>query len=185
MSESAEWQLPWWLRFLDRTNLTVTALTAAFVAFTRSAGVAYFIGGAVACSMSVKVVKKFVRQPRPVIQSSSHRRPKKSYGMPSTHSATISYYATYIPLACIYSPIHHSLPQHTITRVLPPLIVVPLASLIAASRVWLGHHNWAQVLAGCLYGVTFAFICFGVWNSGAHEYGSILEQTLDSYIGWR
>lgn len=87
--------LPWWLRFLDyvsvsensvqsvlrqlaKTNISVTGITACFLLYTRSVGVAYFAAGAVACSMSVKVIKKFIRQPRPLPTAGA--RKKVSYG---------------------------------------------------------------------------------------------------------
>jgi hypothetical protein len=44
----------------------VTGLSAAFLAYTRSVCAAYFCGAALGCALSVKVIKKFVRQPRPL-----------------------------------------------------------------------------------------------------------------------
>ncbi|KAI0937267.1 hypothetical protein AcW1_001290 [Taiwanofungus camphoratus] len=167
---------PWWMRFLDRTNAIVISLTAGFILYTRSAGVAYFTVGAVVSSVTVKIVKRFVRQPRPV-QTASGRR-KKTYGMPSTHSAVITYFAAYITLACAFLPIHRSLPSGTITRLLPPLIVLPWASIIAISRIWLGHHTYPQVVAGVAYGLLFTPIWFTIWIRGGNEYGRMLEQSL-------
>jgi len=43
----------------------VTGLSAGFLAYTRSVCAAYFCGAALGCALSVKVIKKFVRQPRP------------------------------------------------------------------------------------------------------------------------
>ncbi|PCH34020.1 PAP2-domain-containing protein [Wolfiporia cocos MD-104 SS10] len=166
----------WPLIFLDKTNAIVTGLTAGFLLYTRSVGVAYFASGAVLCSLTVKIVKRFVRQPRPI--QTKHDRQKKSYGMPSTHSATISYYATYITLACLYLPIHRSLPSSVLTRVVPPSIAVPWAATIAVSRTWLGYHTWPQVAAGCAYGLLFTPIWFSLWTRGANEYGAELERTV-------
>ncbi|KII94108.1 hypothetical protein PLICRDRAFT_88372 [Plicaturopsis crispa FD-325 SS-3] len=178
MSESAPWRRPWWLGFLDRTNLTVTGLTACVLLYTKSSGVLYFCVGGVACSMSVKLIKRFIRQPRPA-HPSQH---KISYGMPSTHSATITYYASYIPLACAYLPIHTSLPSGTTTRIIPPLIVVPWAGLIAMSRVWLGHHTWLQVIVGCSYGLAFASVWFALWTNGLDDRGRTLERMVHEYL---
>lgn len=63
---------------LLQTNIIVTGLTAAVILYTRSAGIAYFALGAVVCSRTVKAVKRFIRQPRPVHPSPG--RQKKSYG---------------------------------------------------------------------------------------------------------
>lgn len=98
--------------------------------------------------------------------------------MPSTHSASISYYAAYVPLACYYLPIHSSLPESWITRVIPPLIVVPWAGVVMASRIWLGHHTWPQVFAGGAYGSAVAFLWFALWKGGANGYGQILEEFM-------
>ncbi|KAJ7632601.1 PAP2-domain-containing protein [Roridomyces roridus] len=129
---SSTWQRPWWLSFLDHTNITVTGLTAVVVLFTRSAGVAYFSAGALACSLSVKVLKRAIRQPRPKKSTG-----KKTYGMPSTHSATIAYYAAFISLACAYLPLHPTLPGgEALLRTGVRMLVIPWATLIALSRLW-------------------------------------------------
>ncbi|ETW87237.1 hypothetical protein HETIRDRAFT_413567 [Heterobasidion irregulare TC 32-1] len=166
------------LRFLDHTNFTVTSLTAGVVLYSCSAGVAYFSLGAVACSLTVKVLKRVFRQPRPL-----HPKNKRTYGMPSTHSATITYFGTYIPLACAYLPIHPSFPSSAMSRTVPPLIVIPWAALIAISRIWLGHHTWPQVLCGCAYGFAFAFLWFAIWTHGGSQYGDIAEAHVQSLFG--
>ena len=213
--------MPWWLYALDKarpaslsscagtyglisqTNAIVTSLTACFILYTRSAGAAYFAAGAVFCSLTVKVLKRCVRQPRPVVVNG---RRKKTYGcvhsslrfqslqithrmgrghgrMPSTHSAVITYFATYITLACAYLPIHPSLPASpALSRVLPVLIAVPLATTIAVSRTWLGHHTWPQVTVGCAYGLLFAPIWFRLWTGGFNEYGPVVEDMVHFYI---
>ncbi|KAF7338311.1 hypothetical protein MVEN_02056500 [Mycena venus] len=162
-----------------QTNIVVTGLTAISILTTRSAGVAYFGAGALACSLSVKfVLKRIIRQPRPVGK-------KKTYGMPSTHSASIAYYATFVPLACLYLPLHPSVPGGETARVVAPIIVLPLAVMIAISRVALGHHTWTQVVAGCAFGVAWACLCFTVWTRGLNEYGRTVEQYSDELFGWR
>jgi len=165
-----------WMTVLDRTNIIVTGMTACFVLYTRSAGVAYFSIGAVCCSLTVKVVKRVIQQPRPPPEAVLRRKAKKSYGMPSTHSATITFFATYILLAATYLPVHHSFPLNSTSRVVPVLITFPWAVMIVMSRVWLGHHTWAQVLAGSAYGVVFAFVWYALWTGGLNEYGKVVEK---------
>ncbi|TFK82873.1 PAP2-domain-containing protein [Polyporus arcularius HHB13444] len=179
--EGQRTRLPWWLYALDNTNAIVTTFTGCFVLYTRSAGAAYFATGAVLCSLTVKVLKRCVRQPRPVVTVNGKR--KKTYGMPSTHSAVITYFATYIALACAKLPIHPSLPDSpALSRVLPALVAVPLAATIALSRIWLGHHTWAQVGAGCAYGLLFAPLWFRMWTGGLNAYGPMLEDMVRVYI---
>ncbi|KAI0782469.1 PAP2-domain-containing protein [Irpex lacteus] len=162
------------LRFLDHTNVVVTGLTALTLLYTRSAGVLYFITGALFTSGAAKVAKRFVRQPRPTQPLPG--RQKQTYGMPSTHSATITFYAVYTILAARYLPIHYSLPSNA--RSLGPSIVVPWAATIAISRIWLGHHTWPQVGAGSLLGGLIGVAWFTAWIEGLNDYGRILEETF-------
>jgi len=172
------WQV--WLTFLDHTDIVVTSLTAGFLLYTRSAAVFYFVSGAVFCSRSVKLIKKVIRQPRPPVNHQG--RQKSSYGMPSTHSATISFYVTYIVSASFYLPIHSSLPSGRVSRILPVIISVPWAAMILMSRVWLGHHTWPQVFAGSAYGVAVALGWFKLWTSGMDLIGKEAEQIVNSWL---
>ncbi|KAI0094194.1 PAP2-domain-containing protein [Irpex rosettiformis] len=162
------------LRFLDHTNLVVTGLTALTILYTRSAGVLYFTTGALFTSGVAKVAKRFVRQPRPTHPLPG--RQKHTYGMPSTHSATITFYAVYTLLAARYLPIHHSFPSNI--RTLGPWIVVPWAATIAVSRIWLGHHTWPQVGAGSLVGCLVGVAWFTAWIQGLNVYGRTVEETF-------
>ncbi|KXN82101.1 Dolichyldiphosphatase 1, partial [Leucoagaricus sp. SymC.cos] len=167
------------------THGTVVGLTAAFLLYTRSAGVAYFVVGAVTCSVTVKLVKRAIRQPRPP-PSLAGRKMKASYGMPSTHSATITFFAAYILLACQNLPIHRTLPQSpAATRLIPPLIAIPWALAIMMSRVWLGYHTWAQVTAGSAYGVVATGAWFMLWTrTGLNVVGRYLEEVAWQWFGW-
>ena len=98
--------------------------------------------------------------------------------MPSTHSATITFFATYIALACLYLPIHPSLPSSPTTRVLPVLISIPWAATIVVSRIWLGHHTVPQVIAGCACGLIMAPLWFTLWTHGVNDYGRAVEHAL-------
>lgn len=64
---------------MKKVNLIVIALTACFILYTRSTGAVYFTMGAVLCSLSVKVVKRIIRQPRPP-NPIPGRKLKVSYG---------------------------------------------------------------------------------------------------------
>ncbi|KAI0347690.1 PAP2-domain-containing protein [Trametopsis cervina] len=158
--------------FLDKSNVVVSGVTALTILYTRSAGIAYFAAGALVCSRVAKFLKRFVRQPRPF--NPRPRRQKVSYGMPSTHSAVVAHCIVYTLLAARRLPLHPSLPEQA--RTFGPLIIVPWSAAIAISRIWLGHHTWQQVVAGCLLGVAFAFFWFSNWTNGLNEYGTYFEQ---------
>jgi dolichyldiphosphatase len=99
--------------------------------------------------------------------------------MPSTHSASITFLATYVLLACLYLPAHPAFPAYM--RV-APMVVVPYALGVVVSRVWLGHHSWLQVLAGASYGIVFGIIWFELWRSGLNEQLGLLEMGLKAWI---
>lgn len=63
---------------ISQTNAIVTTLTGTFIVYTRSPGAAYFAAGAVLCSITVKILKRCLRQPRPAVTVNGRR--KKTYG---------------------------------------------------------------------------------------------------------
>ncbi|KAG2116457.1 uncharacterized protein F5147DRAFT_751019 [Suillus discolor] len=148
--------LPLWLKFLDETSKVVTVLTAAALLYTRSAGVAFFVTGALLCSKIAKVIKKAIRQERP----SQFSRRQVSYGMPSAHASTCTFFAVYITFACLELPIHSAFPRFAMFA---PVVVLPWTCMIVMSRVRLGHHTWPQIAAGTLLGVCCASLWFKLW----------------------
>lgn len=94
--------------------------------------------------------------------------------MPSTHSGVISFYIGYTLLASRYLPLHRSLPH--LTRIVAPLIIVPWAISVMASRIWLGHHTWPQVSVGCSIGLAFSPVWFWLWAHVGQTYGNYYEQ---------
>ena len=103
--------------------------------------------------------------------------------MPSTHSATITFYGTYITMACAWLPLHYSLPESSLLRPLMTLVAVPWAFIVPGSRMWLGHHTIAQVVVGCAYGFAFACMWFLLWTHGLSALGEIVEDHVRAYIG--
>lgn len=183
--------------------MTIPALTTYSILCTWSAGVVYFAIGAIFCTLSAKLAKGIIRQPRP--PNPSGRKLKISYGyvrtmprlslyrltdtttirlnsMPSTHATTISYYAAYIFLGCLYLPVHPTLPSGLSIPILLPLITLPCAITIVMSRVWLGHHTIPQVAAGVSCGVGFAFLWFALWINGLNSWGVHAEQNFNHWI---
>ena len=185
----------------------ITGASSAFLIYTRSVCAAYFCGAALCCALSVKVIKKFVKQPRPAGATKL-----KSYGyelhhnltprpfsqcqskipyfigpgsMPSTHSTVVFFYAGTVVLASTTLPIHSSLPDHPYIRAWPPVAAGTSAAMVALSRVWRGHHNFLQIAAGSLYGTACSVVAFKLWISGLDIYGHRLEQWVDAFMGWR
>ena len=99
--------------------------------------------------------------------------------MPSTHSAVTTYYAAFTLLACLYLPLHPSLPQdELLMRVIAPAVIVPGCAAVALSRIWLGHHSWLQVGAGFAFGLAFTPLWYELWTRTASQYGQLFEETF-------
>ena len=112
--------------------------------------------------------------------------------MPSTHSATITFFATYISLSCAHLPTHPSLLRllpASAWRAAAPVLVVPLASTIALSRLWLGHHTVPQVAAGVACGLVLAPAWYALWTDegwgwGWAAKGAEVEAAVRAYLPW-
>lgn len=122
--------------FPIQTNFTVTSLTACYLAYTRSAGVLYFVAGAIMCSFTVKGVKRILRQPRPVHLNPPHR--KLTYG--SAHS----YIDLSLGLTSLLGCRVLTRPRSCITRLIYPLhayISQSIHRCLAALWLMLYHHS--------------------------------------------
>lgn len=110
--------------------------------------------------------------------------------MPSTHSSAVAFMATYIILACARLPLPASLSwlsteEESLARRIGPAVAVGWASLVTASRLYLGHHTVPQVLAGIGFGVLFGLGCFSLWTVyGLDGYGTLLEQEVVALSVW-
>lgn len=98
----------------------------------------------------------------------------------------MTYYASYISAGCFYLPLHKSLEFRTLSdgspvniRSLVPFVIIPWATMVICSRVWLGHHTWKQVAVGTAYGVCFAGVWFTMWVwTGLDLLGIQMEDTV-------
>ncbi|GAK61920.1 uncharacterized protein PAN0_001c0115 [Moesziomyces antarcticus] len=162
-------QLSTGLWLLKHTQGIVTTATALGILHLRTSHVLYFTIGSLATSFTAKGLKRVIKQPRP-----PGSRVKKTSGMPSTHSATISFMGTYIVLSSLLLPLHPSLvldrtstQSDQMVRIWLALLGVAAPVLVMWSRVRLGVHTRAQTLVGAALGVAKAIIWFTLWN-GTH-----------------
>ncbi|KAI8822687.1 phosphatidic acid phosphatase type 2/haloperoxidase [Fimicolochytrium jonesii] len=100
------------------------------------------------------VAKKIVRQARPTEYLG------KGYGMPSSHSQFVAYFAFYITI--------YAFTRFTFqSRAWKPLITIAamsMAGLVAYSRIHLTYHTPPQVLVGLTCGALFAGLWFAFCN---------------------
>jgi dolichyldiphosphatase len=90
------------------------------------------------------------------------------YGMPSSHSQFIWYFAVYGSLY-MYRYIYL---DHTVWKVLTSIAMFSLAILVAVSRIYLGYHTLNQVLIGSMVGTGYGALWYGV-TRWVHSVGAI------------
>ncbi|PWN53648.1 hypothetical protein IE53DRAFT_383822 [Violaceomyces palustris] len=171
-----------WL--FKHTQGIVTAATAVGILHLRTSHAAYFATCAVATSFTAKGLKRIIKQPRP-----PGSRVKKSSGMPSTHSASISFMGTYILFCSILLPLHpaflsvtssgtsnHAVLSETATRAWISVFSIMAPVGVMWSRVKLGVHTPNQTYAGAALGILKAFLWFTLWNGvSAWTAGNLLD----------
>ncbi|CAO3654141.1 unnamed protein product [Cunninghamella echinulata] len=105
----------------------------------------YFVTGSCFTAFIAKALKRYLKQPRPYGQ--------KGYGMPSTHSQVIMYFATYT-----FNVGYQTMPW-----------IVTLIGFFALAVVWsrvqLKHHTLAQVAVGSFIGIMVAMVWCQAWST--------------------
>ncbi|CAI2163500.1 13424_t:CDS:1 [Funneliformis geosporum] len=137
--------------------------------------------GLISLNFLASTLKIIIRQPRPYHMTISSQpfmttKLRKSYGMPSSHSAIFIYFATFVSLRLFDSSL---LP---LNKLLSSLMVYIIALLVLWSRVELGHHTTAQVLMGMFLGIFLAMY----WNDLWVNYWTplLFELKLDGQLGF-
>lgn len=138
--------------------------------------------------LTAKILKRFIRQPRPELSK------KKTYGMPSTHSSSISFFGVYLSL-CISQLKPHPrflpnlLSRRDDTEDLSPFVRFVLTTAVlygAASVMWsrvrLTHHTPAQVVAGAAVGSSMAIACFILWQTVIVQYAPLVDSTVEDLL---
>ncbi|KAI8058204.1 phosphatidic acid phosphatase type 2/haloperoxidase [Syncephalis plumigaleata] len=93
------------------------------------------------------MLKKYIQDHRP------HRCLAGGYGMPSSHSQYILYFATFTTLC-----LSNGLPK-TPSQLVLTILLYSIGVAVCYSRVHLGYHTVAQVLAGS----TLGFVVSTMW----------------------
>jgi dolichyldiphosphatase len=132
-----------------------------------------------------------IRQPRPIVEKTG-KPVKETYGMPSSHSCSIAFFGVYIALASTFCSLHPRIMRlfpinlttdvyNLVTRTsreaeqVGQLLEIPIRTLFGVgaivgsgsvcwSRIYLGHHNTPQVIAGAALGSTVAIVWFLLWT---------------------
>ncbi|KAF3902335.1 Dolichyldiphosphatase [Arthrobotrys entomopaga] len=99
--------------------------------------------GQLGCEAVNYILKRVIKEARPTNLKG------KGYGMPSSHTQFMFFFATYISLWLALR--NRFLPKHIKLLLLPALFT--LATSVASSRVYLHYHTVKQVLVGVAAGV--------------------------------
>jgi membrane-associated phospholipid phosphatase len=127
------------LTHLGGARATLGAGAALIVLGDRRAGAAALLANA-ASHVLVQVLKRAVARPRPC---DAGGRPLALVDLPDPHSFPSGHAAAATAVAATVSLSHP----------LAAVIVLPLAALVAYSRVSLRVHHWTDVLAGAALGL--------------------------------
>ncbi|KAG0279708.1 hypothetical protein BGZ95_000437 [Linnemannia exigua] len=140
--------------FVTLSPLAIMCAYVAIVITSRDLKPAVMLVGQVANEAVNLVLKRLVKQARPTEYLGD------GYGMPSSHSQFMAYFATYV-IFLMYRRTAISEPY------IPPIVsglVVLWSALVVYSRVHLYYHTWQQVVAGTICGFLFAVIYYHIAN---------------------
>ncbi|KAF8943756.1 hypothetical protein BGZ47_005080 [Haplosporangium gracile] len=130
-------------------TLSPLAITCSYVAVmltTRDLTVILMLAGQLLNECVNFVLKRLVKQARPTEYLGD------GYGMPSSHSQFMAYFATYmIILMYRNGASSRAVSPHVVTA-----LVLIWSILVVYSRVHLYYHTWQQVVAGTICGCLFA-----------------------------
>ncbi|KAH8921024.1 hypothetical protein BT69DRAFT_1264915 [Atractiella rhizophila] len=173
---------------LEETFIVVTTATAVAILHLRCPHSVFFGAGSLVAMFSAKFLKLFIRQSRPVIESTGVTT-KKTYGMPSTHSSSVAFFATYITLTCLYFHLHPRLvrliPIESLTR-LRLLKFSPDAPIAASeiNRTLIGVDVLSRTCIAVFTAGAGAAICWSRIYLGHHTPPQVVAgASLGSVIG--
>ncbi|CAO3565964.1 unnamed protein product [Mortierella alpina] len=134
--------------FFAYITLSPMALVCTFVAtiiITRDMKPAVMFAGQLANEAVNQILKRLVKEARPTEYLGD------GYGMPSSHSQFMAYFATYTILLLN----RRGIVSNDILSHVGSVSVVVWAALVVYSRVHLYYHTWQQVVAGTICGTVF------------------------------
>ncbi|KAG9325867.1 hypothetical protein KVV02_006861 [Mortierella alpina] len=144
-------------QFFAYVTLSPLALVCGYVAIiitSRDIKPAVMFAGQLANEVVNQILKRLVKEARPTEYLGD------GYGMPSSHSQFMAYFATYTIILMYRRGV---LPGAIIPHAVSVLVVV-WAALVVYSRVHLYYHTWQQVVAGTICGIIFALSYYFIAN---------------------
>ncbi|XP_047116887.1 dolichyldiphosphatase 1-like [Schistocerca piceifrons] len=153
----------WLGKFLALSSLLPFGIISGFVAlilFRRDLHTITFFFGTTLNELLNLILKHTFCEARPMQRNALYTE----YGMPSSHSQFMWFFATYIVyFVCIR--LHHMNNSTLLENIWKTAIIISslfLAALVTVSRVYLQYHTWKQVLSGALVGFLFGSLWFAL-----------------------
>ncbi|KAI1853657.1 hypothetical protein JX265_004011 [Neoarthrinium moseri] len=134
---------------------------ATLIWSTREVEIALMFAGQLACEALNFALKRLIKEERP------RRMNGKGYGMPSSHSQFVAYFAVSLALFLIFrhQPVYQGrrrnhTPMTMAERAFWSVVGVCMAGAVAWSRIYLNYHTEKQVVVGCAAGTVSAIAWF-------------------------
>ncbi|XP_072176724.1 dolichyldiphosphatase 1-like [Diadema setosum] len=147
------------IAYISLAPLVILVGFVTLLLFRRELHTITFFGGIVLSEGVNWVAKHTIQEPRPCRGDNTlHGGLRTEYGMPSSHSQFMWFFATYLILF-IYIRLHqpnNNIFIEQVWRHLAAVGVAMLAFLVSFSRVYLMYHTPRQVVCGALLGVILA-----------------------------
>jgi membrane-associated phospholipid phosphatase len=142
--------------FLKNTRYIVISIVSTIIIYTREWEALVCSLGGILCGLTAKILKQWIKEPRPSKEPMVGDQSvfelfhsSNDYGMPSSHTASLVYFATYA------------------TFRLSKIFVVLIWTAVFFtmwSRIFYNYHTTSQVVAGFVLGFSFAglFLCLAM-----------------------
>ncbi|KAI1318323.1 Dolichyldiphosphatase 1 [Mortierella claussenii] len=138
--------------YVTLSPLAILCGYVAIILTLRDLKPAVMFAGQLANEAVNQVLKRLVKQARPTEYLGD------GYGMPSSHSQFMAYFAAYTIILMYRRGIT---PGSIISPTVSALVVI-WAALVVYSRVHLYYHTWQQVVAGTICGILFALLYYSI-----------------------
>lgn len=135
---------------------------------TREVEPCLFAAGHVCNDVISGIFKNVVKYPRPVNGQIFKQDGGLVWGMPSSHSQFMSFWATYITLMYVQNWPYYRLSK--CQKMVSVAGVLSCVSIVVGSRIIFEYHNWNQIIVGLVFGSTLASTYY-IFVSLLREYG--------------
>ncbi|KAI8146101.1 phosphatidic acid phosphatase type 2/haloperoxidase [Fennellomyces sp. T-0311] len=152
------------VRILAKTSEIVITICLLILCYFRSLHLMFMFAGSILCAGVAKGLKQVLRQPRPGATSDPSIMKRESYGMPSSHSQVMAFFAEYTFLS-----------QWRKTAF--GITVYIFTIFVLWSRVKMRHHTLAQVSVGAMIGAGMAYLWYGLWQKVEFQYTQMIGYT--------